>query len=94
MMVEEAVSPDMVLENPHGFHALPAGRFVQLANQFPCEVFVSIDDGEEGNGKSMLDLCARAAEKGAKIRVRTRGQGAERALSALVELVRGGFGEF
>jgi phosphocarrier protein len=92
-MAEEVLSPELVLENPHGFHALPAGRFVQLANQFPCEIFVSIDGGEEGNGKSMLDLCARAAEKGAKIRIRTRGQGAEDALVALVDLVKSGFGE-
>ena len=92
-MVEEAASPELVLENPHGFHALPAGRFVQLANEYPCEVFVSIDGGDEGNGKSMLDLCARAAEKGARIRIRTRGQEAAVALSALVALVQAGFGE-
>ncbi|MHC4470562.1 MAG: HPr family phosphocarrier protein [Planctomycetota bacterium] len=92
-MVEEAVSPELVLANPHGFHALPAGKFVHLANEFPCEVFVSIDGGDEGNGKSMLDLCARAAEKGARIRIRTRGKDAKAALGALVDLVKGGFGE-
>jgi phosphotransferase system HPr-like phosphotransfer protein len=41
----------------------------------------------------MLDLTARAAAGGARIRIRAVGPDAEEALAALCELVDSGFGE-
>ena len=61
--------------------------------RYEAEVFVSVDGGEEGNGKSMLDLTARAAERGARMRIRTVGPDAREALEELSALVEGGFGE-
>jgi len=90
---EESLTRTIELVNRHGLHLRPASKFVAEANQYRCEVFVSLDGGDEGNGKSILDLTARAATKGAMMRIRTVGEDAEAALEALGDLVRSGFGE-
>jgi phosphotransferase system HPr (HPr) family protein len=92
-MGETGFQTELRLVNPHGLHLRPASRFVAVANRFEAEVRVSVDGGEEGNGKSILDLSGRAAEKGATIRIRTMGPDAEDALRALIDLVRNGFDE-
>ena len=92
-MAEDGFSREFILANPHGLHLRPASQFVSVANRYSSQVYVSVDGGEEGNGKSILDLSCRAAEKGAVLRVRVVGEDAEDALSELAELVEGGFGE-
>jgi phosphotransferase system HPr (HPr) family protein len=93
-MSGEEFHRELTLVNAHGLHLRPASKFVCIANEFDCEVFVSVNDAEEGNGKSILDLSAQAAEKGARMRIRTVGARASEALEALAELVESGFGEF
>jgi phosphocarrier protein len=92
-MSDDGFSRELTLKNRHGLHVRPAGQFVTLANRFCSEVFVSVEGGDEGNGKSMLDLTARAASGGTRIRIRTVGPDAEEALEALCALVDAGFGE-
>jgi len=92
-MAEDGYSREFTLVNPHGLHLRPASQFVSVANRFSAQVYVSVNGGEEGNGKSILDLSCRAAEKGAVLRVRAVGEDAEEAVSALADLVEGGFGE-
>lgn len=92
-MGETSVSGELTLVNPHGLHLRPASRFVAVANRFEAEVWVSVNGGEEGNGKSILDLSARAAEKGARLVIRAIGEDAEAAIQALTALVRSGFDE-
>lgn len=84
---------ELVLVNPHGLHLRPASRFVAIANRYESEVYVSVNGGDEGNGKSILDLSARAAEKGARLRIRVEGPDADRAMAELAALVEEGFGE-
>ena len=92
-MAADGSSVELILTNAHGLHLRPSSKFVALANRFRAQVLVTVDDGEEGNGKSILDLAARAAEKGARIRIRTVGDDAKDALEALAALVKSGFGE-
>ena len=92
-MDEDGISRELTLVNPHGLHLRPASKFVAVANRYSSDILVSVDGGDEGNGKSILDLSARAAEKGARIRIRTIGDDAEEALDALVGLVENGFDE-
>jgi len=87
------LSRELTLVNAHGLHLRPASKFVSVANEFRAEIHVSVNGGDEGNGKSILDLAARAAERGARIRIRVVGDDAEAALEALTQLVRSGFGE-
>jgi phosphotransferase system HPr (HPr) family protein len=92
-MAADGLFRELTLRNRHGFHLRPASLFVMEANRYRSDVFVAVDGGEEGNGKSILDLSARAAECGARLRIRTAGPDAEEALAALCALVERGFGE-
>jgi phosphocarrier protein len=80
------------IRNRDGLHARPAAEFVKLASTFQSEVWVE-KDGMEVNGKSIMGVLMLAAEPGSRIRIRTVGSDAERALEELLELVHGGFGE-
>ena len=93
-MPEEGFSEELTLTNRFGLHLRPSSLFVEEANRYRAQVFVSVNGGEEGNGKSIFDLLARAAEKGATIRIRTMGEDAPDALEGLAALVRHGFDDF
>ena len=84
---------ELTLVNSHGLHLRPSSKFVSIANDYEAEIFVSVNGMAEGNGKSILDLSAQAAEKGSLMRIRAVGPDAEAALQALSELVESGFGE-
>ena len=78
--------------NPNGFHARPAARFVNLANEFAAQVEIE-KDGFATNGKSILGLLAMEAYQGDEMFVVADGDDAEAAVTALVALVERGFGE-
>ncbi|MEE8550016.1 MAG: HPr family phosphocarrier protein [Gemmatimonadota bacterium] len=78
--------------NVYGLHARPAAEFVKLANTFKSEIWVS-KDGLEVNGKSIMGVMMLAAERGSTIEIRAKGDDAEQAVEALVQLVAVGFGE-
>jgi phosphocarrier protein len=74
------------LTNSYGLHLGPAGKFVKLASRFQSEVRV-IHNGNEINGKSILDLTLLAAECGTKLDIEARGPDAGEAIEALSKLV-------
>jgi phosphocarrier protein HPr len=80
------------IRNKLGMHARAAVKFVQMANQFRCEVKV-IKDGNEANGKSIMGLLTLVAAAGSTMTIVCEGDDAERAVSALGVLVDEGFGE-
>lgn len=78
--------------NPMGLHARPAGRFVAVAGKYDARVRVACK-GEEVDGESILSLLMLEATRGTELQVQTSGPEAELALTALVELIEGGFDE-
>jgi len=92
-MSSDEFSRELTLVNSHGLHLRPSSKIVAIANQYEADVYVSVNGQDEGNGKSILDLSAQAAEKGARIRIRAVGPDAEAVVDALSELIRSGFGE-
>ena len=88
----ESISQKMVILNRYGLHARPASKFVKLAGQFKCSVYVE-KDGEEVNGKSIMGLMMLAAGEGSTITVRANGEDARQALDAIKALVDSKFGE-
>jgi phosphocarrier protein HPr len=80
------------IRNRLGMHARAAVKFVQLANKFRAEVRVMKDDNE-ANGKSIMGLLTLVAAHGMSMTVICDGDDAEVAVTALAELVEGGFGE-
>jgi phosphocarrier protein len=80
------------ITNSLGLHLRPANKFVNLAYQFQAEIRV-FHNGNEINGKSILDLTTLAAECGAKLDLEARGPDAAEAVAALAELVSAQFHE-
>ena len=79
---------ELILANPAGLHARPATAFVDLASKFQAEVVLT-KDGQTANGKSIMDILALGAERGAKLVLMTRGPDASEALGALLQLLEG-----
>ncbi|MBV8078733.1 MAG: HPr family phosphocarrier protein [Planctomycetaceae bacterium] len=79
--------------NALGLHMRPADKFVRLALQFQSEIRVIHDNGDEFNGKSILDLTSLAAECGTRLDLEACGPDAEAAVATLAALVSAGFYE-
>ena len=80
------------IKNKLGLHARAASQFVQIANNFDSEIFVTKNE-QEVNGKSIMGILILAAAKGAQITIRAAGSDADGAVAALGELIDQGFGE-
>jgi phosphocarrier protein HPr len=78
--------------NPLGLHLRPAEKFVKLALQFQAEIRV-LHNGNEHNGRSILELASLAAECGTRLEVEARGPDAVAAVAALADLVAARFYE-
>jgi phosphocarrier protein len=88
----DCIEKELIIQNRLGLHARAAAQFVQLANQYSCEIFIE-KDGEEVNGKSIMGILMLAAPKDTSIVLRTKGNDAKDALEALEALIDDKFGE-
>jgi phosphocarrier protein len=86
------VSRKVALCNRHGLHARPSTEFVRQANGFRSIVEVEVR-GQKVNGKSVIEMMTLGAPVGTELLITTRGEDAEAALQALVNLVLARFGE-
>ncbi len=86
------IEQSFTILNKLGLHARAATRFVQIANRFSAEVEVE-KDGQKVNGKSIMGVLMLVAAKGTTITVRSKGEDAAEALSAIGALIRNKFGE-
>lgn len=78
--------------NERGLHARAASKFVKLAAEFDADITVS-KDGQSVSGRSIMGLMMLAAGIGTSIDVACEGADADRALTAITELVEDRFGE-
>ncbi|MCX5911735.1 MAG: HPr family phosphocarrier protein [Deltaproteobacteria bacterium] len=85
-------SKTFMIQNKFGLHARPSASFVQTATRFRSEIKVE-KDGQEADGKSILDLMTLAAAYGTVITIKANGEDAQEALRALGTLIDGRFGE-
>jgi phosphocarrier protein len=88
----QATQREVRIRNQLGLHARAAVKFVQLANQFRCEVKVS-KDANDANGKSIMGLLTLVAAVGSTMTITCEGDDADKAVAALAALVDEGFGE-
>jgi len=83
---------EVKITNIRGLHARASAKFVTLASTHSADVEVE-KDGSKVAGTSIMGLMMLGAAKGDSVTISARGDGAEKALAALVELVEGKFGE-
>lgn len=89
---------EIVIQNTLGLHARPAMQFVDLANQFTCDITVeklATDDTEAVtvDGKSVMQMITLEATQGTRLQVKADGEDAASAIEQLVKLVDDKFGE-
>jgi phosphotransferase system HPr (HPr) family protein len=85
-------SRTVTVVNQLGMHARAAAKFVQLAATFESRVLVS-RQAREMDGKSIMGLLLLAAARGTLVTISADGPDEQAAVTALVNLVAGGFGE-
>jgi len=86
------VSEQVKIINPTGLHARPASVFVKAANGFKSDVAV-ISGDKRINAKSIVKVMSTALKQGTDIVIEANGEDETEAVRALVDLVKGGFGE-
>lgn len=74
------------IQNKYGFHVRPSTRFFELASTFSCDVHLAAN-GVEVDGKSVMMMMTLGAVHGTEITIICKGDDAETACAALVELV-------
>ena len=88
-----ALSRQVAITNKRGLHARASAKFVNLASELP-EAKIEVEkDGHRVCGTSIMGLMMLGAAMGDSIVIHVEGDGAEDALTQLVEMVEGKFGE-
>ena len=82
----------VTIRNKRGLHARAAARFVKLAAEFEADIRVT-KNGSIVSGRSIMGLMMLAAGIGSTIEIRATGADAEQAITAMADLVTGGFDE-
>jgi phosphocarrier protein len=88
----ETVQRTIPIINRRGLHARAAAKFVNCAERFEAEIYVT-RQGVEVPGRSIMGLMMLAAAPGTEIEVRAVGVDAEQAVAALEALTAGKFDE-
>jgi phosphocarrier protein HPr len=92
LVAGDAISQEMLITNQRGLHARASAKFVQVAAGFQADITVE-KDGTTVGGTSIMGLMMLAASPGCTILVTASGPDAQKAISALSELVATKFGE-
>jgi len=80
------------IENVRGLHARASAKFVKCAEKFDADITVTCK-GQSVPGTSIMGLMMLGACPGSQIEVLASGPDHRQALSALILLVKGKFGE-
>jgi phosphocarrier protein HPr len=81
-----------IIKNQLGLHARSSAKLVQVSQPFSADLFIRFD-GQEVDGKSILNLLTLACPFGSEITVRTEGAQAEDLMAAVGALIEDKFGE-
>lgn len=83
---------EVIIKNRLGLHARAAAKFVHLASRYRAQIRVA-RGARVVDGKSIMGILLLAAAHGTTIAITADGVDEQEALTALCDLVDGGFGE-
>lgn len=86
-------SCQVTIINKLGLHARAAAKFVRVANNFPCQIYIGRDAANVCNGKNIMSVMMLAASKGTELHLSAEGEQADEALAALQTLIAARFDE-
>lgn len=70
------------IRSRNGLHMRPAMQFVDLANQYDCEIAIGSGD-THGDAKSIMHVIGLAAAAGTRLEIKAQGTDAEEAVEVL-----------
>lgn len=86
------IKQNITIKNKLGLHARAAVKLVNMANRFVSSVKIE-KDGNEVDGKSILGILTLAAIQGSQITLKVAGKDENRAIKAIVSLIKNKFKE-
>jgi phosphotransferase system HPr (HPr) family protein len=99
---EECYCERVLVQNRFGIHVRPSTRFVEIAQGFKAKIRVAvlrfegqmdeIQEREEFDGKSVIQLLQLGASCGSELQISAQGEDAKQALLVLKKLVEDKFG--
>ena len=92
-VINKEIIREIIVINKLGIHARPSSMLVQTANQYEADLFVSHDEQDEVNAKSIMGVMMLAAGQGTKLRFRTTGPDGEELLNKIEQLINSKFNE-
>ncbi len=82
------------IENDLGLHARAAAKLVRMSSRFEADIKLSTSNPSRAvDAKSILGILLLAASQGTEIEISADGKDEREAMKALVDLVKGRFGE-
>jgi phosphocarrier protein HPr len=89
---EPDLSREVIIVNELGLHARSAARIAEIASQSKASVWIS-KGKDRADATSIVDILTLACEKGTKITIHIENETDHDILTAITDLVEGGFGE-
>ncbi|MCI6824095.1 MAG: HPr family phosphocarrier protein [Ruminococcus bromii] len=86
------VSKKLTLVNPQGFHMRPASLFASAMGKYSSKITIKFN-GNEYNGKSLLNIMAACIRCGSEIELVCDGADESEALAEATQLIEGGLGD-
>ena len=86
------VSKKVTLVNAQGFHMRPASLFASAMGKYSSKVTIKFN-GNEYNGKSLLNIMAACIRCGSEIELVCDGADESEALAEATQLIEGGLGD-
>ena len=84
--MSQLIETTVIINNQHGLHARPAGKIVDLACRFPCNIEIGLPS-RLVNAKSIMSVMLLAASQGTELTLRIEGENAQEAHDALCHLI-------
>lgn len=86
------ISKKLTLVNPQGFHMRPASLFASAMGKYSSKITIKFN-GNEYNGKSLLNIMAACIRCGSEIELVCDGADESEALAEATQLIEGGLGD-
>ena len=87
------ITKELELKNKLGLHLRAASKLSDVASSFISDIFLSNDNGQKIDAKSVLGITLLAASYGSKIVVSAEGSDEKEAMISIEELFDKKFGE-
>ena len=81
-----------LIKNRLGLHARPAAKLAGVSSEYKSRIYFE-RDGQEVDGKSVLDVLTLACPQGSKVTIKAEGSDALEAVEALGKVIEDKFGE-